>query len=206
MCKKKKVRGNSPNMVFVSLVSPYINYIQNIRIKLGLLDMPPSKAVLNSHLDSFFLQKLNTQIESSTLPTIQPVDKLSRATYVSGHETSSTIASFRLGTSGLGNRIPIAPHPRIKYCPLCPTIQPNNEQHLFSCTSLAGIRQQLHITHFMGICRFAGNEHRAFEYYLNGLNPYGGVISEADYIARGQSLQTLLDNFLSLWINTPPST
>ena len=74
--------------------SPYWKYICEIKQEISLPYLF-SKQVIKTHLDSFFITKLNAQISKANLPSLKPVKVLSRANYVCEDKLSHVFAGVK---------------------------------------------------------------------------------------------------------------
>ena len=178
--------------------SPYAEYICKLRRGLSLYDPSPSRNYLHRHLNLWFLNNVNEQIVSKSLPCIEPLTCFRKEKYVYSHKHMSTIASFRVANSGLGNKIPIQGLPRLPFCPKCRFPFPNDEVHVIvQCTSLAGMREMLGLSSFFNECKGYSSD-KMYILYVNGLDEYGNWVSSEDYEARGLNLSKMRSAWVSL--------
>ena len=130
---------------------------------------------------------------------VYPVQSFSRELYVYESEGCSSMAAFRLGSAGLGNREPRGGLTRQKLCQLCSGTL--DESHIaFSCMALEAYRKrETGITFFRNMCRTKDVfEKQAYKRYVNGYDWDGDKVSRSDYAKRGVDLKGLRKFWLSL--------
>ena len=179
--------------------SPYISYMTRVRSAVGLLDMGPSLKYLKAHLESWAVVVTNTKLEEMSGPSILPVKKFSRQVYVGEEEGCSTLATFRLGCAGLGNRVPLKGERRQRLCQLCSGVL--SEQHVaFSCPALDRFRRdETDIVFFRNHSRRKGIlEKAAYVRYVNGFDHNGLKVIRSDMVKRGLELKGLRKCWLRL--------
>ena len=90
-----------------------------------------------------------------------PYKRLVKAGYVN-ESACKTIAKFRLGAAGLGNKAPRAGRPnRTKLCPLCATPTPSDEQHpVMVCGAFGEERKLTGLQTVINLGRLGGKEAR----------------------------------------------
>ena len=118
-------------------------------------------------------------------------------------EASSTIAKFRFGNAGLGNRFPWPGHVmKQTSCPLCPSMTKNSELHLtFFCIAVGNLRRQkTSIPSFQLMCQAEGmNDEEMFSLFVNGQDSKGSFVETKVFLARGHDMMVLLEAWLDLW-------
>ena len=111
-----------------------------------------------------------------------------RQAYIDFSDESKTLAKFRLGDAGLGNRT----NPAIQICPAC-NMGPNKESHLvFECTALASLRAcmpELH-TKVMKDTESYTDLDEKLTVLLGGEHDEASILLE-----RGKYITILLDKF-----------
>ena len=122
--------------------------------------------------------------------------------YVNESQASKTIAMFRLGAAGLGNKAPRIGYPnRVKMCPLCPVPTPSTEQHVaMSCQAVETERKSvgLRTTMNLGLCNGLEEEQIYFN-LMNGVKMGGERMTKEEFMELGHSLSVLLKKWLSCW-------
>ena len=179
--------------------SPYIQYIASIRQKLRILAVPPSSKSLKSLLNSWFLNQTNQELSRLSLHCIPPLTSFSRMRYVCENGGCRPLAKFRLENAGLGNRAPRPGRQRTNRCALCNGSL--DEFHVaVSCPNLDPYRyRHTDIAFHVAMCRTKGIfPVVAFRLYLRGLDWNLNPIPTSGFLKRGQTLQRLTDEWLSL--------
>ena len=177
--------------------SPYVEYICKLRGELSLYDPSPNRNYLQQHLNLYFLNRINEDILSKSLPCIETLTGFRKERYVYSHKYMSTIASFRLANAGLGNKWALQGLPRLPYCPQCGIHFRMDEVHVIvQCTSMTNVREELGLSTFLEKCAGYSSERKYF-LYVNGLDEYANWTSEGNYESRG----LLLSKMRSAWIN-----
>ena len=182
--------------------SPYIKYLLKIRTELGLISLPRDNK-LNSVLNTFFINKINCDIQNLSLPGVLPMKSFSRLRYTSECAQSECIAKFRYNIVDIGHRIPRpGTYNRKRFCPLCPVRTANTPSHVaFFCPALEHTRKHLtSISSFRNMCSAKYfSEVKMYQLYLNGKDWNEVPVDLEVYIERGKDLQELLDDFNSQW-------
>ena len=177
-------------------------HIYNVSREVGLLDLPLTANMISSHLDQWALEGINSLVFSSSLPALEQVKDWKEQGYVCEGDSASWIAKFRLGVAGLGHKVPIAPHERRKFSPLCPVWTKTSEEHvLLDCAAVGGLRRELGVTLFSNACRLVGSEASTFALFVNGFTPKGAPIPVSDHLGRGRDLGMMVEKWLSLWVD-----
>ena len=183
--------------------SPYISYIQDIRSKLGLYEMPLSTSRLLSSTKDHFIRQVNKSLASHSLPWILPISSLSRKIYVQESAYSSTLSKFRYNVAPIGNKYPRVGGDNVRrYCPVCPDNSANTPAHLsLFCPSVERIRkEQTSISLFRNFCISKGfTEDETFQLFINGSDWNKNPVEVGDYLQRGKDLTLLMESWLSLW-------
>ena len=183
--------------------SPYISYIQDIRCKLGLYEMPLSTSRLLTFTKDFFIRQVNKSLASLSLPWIPSISSFSRKLYVQESMCSSTLTKFRYNMAPIGNKYPRAGRAQVhQFCPVCPNNVVNSVVHLaLFCPSVEGIRKdQTCISSFRNLCLSKGfTEDETFHLYVDGYDWNRNPVEAADYLQRGEDLTLLMESWLSLW-------
>ena len=147
------------------------------------------------------MEQLNEKISKSHVHIKLPITKLVRATYVCESEFASSIAKFKLGVANLGNRVPRFAHQVQTFCPLCPTMVRNNEEHLvYYCPSVTAKRYETGIASFFtqGVL-FGHTIGNIFQLFVNGLDLHGNLVPRSVALERGKALQDLAEDWLKKW-------
>ena len=179
--------------------SPYISYIMKIREKVGLLDIGPSEKYLRMHLMDWAVDVTNQKLFSLSTPSIMPIKKFSRELYVGENEGCSSMAVFRLGSAGLGNKEPRGSFARQTICMLC--YGRLNEQHVaFECPALEDFRRkETEVTFFRNIFRrrqiLVKESYRRF---VNGYDWNGNKVLRSEMVKRGLELKALRKHWMRL--------
>ena len=177
--------------------SPYVDYICKLRGEVSLYDPSPSRNYLEQHLNQWFLNRINDQILSKSLPCIEPLTCFRKERYAYSHKYMGSIASFRLSNAGLGNRFALQGLPRLGFCPRCGVHFRMDEVHVVvQCASMGSIREELGLSTFLEKCEGYSSERKYF-LYVNGLDEYGNWTSAGNYESRG----FILNRMRSAWIN-----
>ena len=179
--------------------SPYVHYISNIRGSLSMFEPVPAPSLMRNQIGEHFLADMNTKI--AALNWVLPVEKFSRALYVSESEFSPTITEFKLDCAGLGDKQPRLGYNRQPYCPACPHRVPNTGIHLlFSCDSISTFRLISGIQSYIEQSLHNGLTLTAcYRNFVNGLDINNKPISKHDYLIRGKYMKIMRDIWLSKW-------
>ena len=179
--------------------SPYYTYIYKLRSDLKLFDVPPSVKILKTHINDWFLARLNATIVEMDLPCVRPVKGFCRSGYVSESAYAVVIAEFKLSNAGLVNREP--GHIRQPHCTLSPIPSPNTEYHLLiQCPSVSALRASSNISSFITGCRMKNLSFlKIFDLFVNGKDCDNKDITFLSYLERGKCLADLRQLFLSKW-------
>ena len=108
-------RNTLQNML---LYSKYFEYIVNIKNTISL-PYVYSDVMIESHLDAYFLGKLNSDITRANLPAYKPVSVIKRNPFVNESELSALLTGIKVNyckkvqTQGPG---------RNRVCPFCPGV------------------------------------------------------------------------------------
>ena len=159
--------------------------------------MPRTISSLKSTLQSWFLDHLNQQLLTLSLPCLDQQTSFIRMRYVCEHAGCSTLAKYRLCNAGLGNRAPRPGRQRSTRCGLC--LLPLNELHVaFLCPYMNDFRQSsTDIMVFLSICRTRRiYPSVAYRMYLRGLDWAGNSVPTSVYLNRGLTLQRLTNEWL----------
>ena len=179
--------------------SPYISYITKVRSEVGLLDMGPSLKYLREHLEAWAVDKANMELGNLSGPSILQIKKFKKQLYVGEDEGCSSLAAFRLGSAGLGDKVPLQGQYRQSICQLCPGRL--NEQHVaFACPALERFRsRETEIVFFRNQCRRNGfSERAAFVRFVNGYDWNGCKVMRSELVKRGLELKGLRKCWLRL--------
>lgn len=178
-------------------ISPYIVYIAKIRQKLQLLSAPPSIKFLKTHLNSWFLDRVNRDLSQLSLHCVSPIKSFTRARYVRENDGCYTLAAYLLNSAGLGNRAPRAGRQRTGHCSLCNAAL--TEVHVaFLCPGMDDFRyNNTDIMVFIAMCRTRGTfPSLAYKWYVTGLDWNGVAVAASVYLKRGRNLQRISDEWL----------
>ena len=183
--------------------SPYLQYLNRIRMELGLFSLPMEPGKLERAVSSYFIGKLNADVGSLALPWIRPVKKLRRMRYTREGLASEAIAAFRYDVTCIGNKYPrIGRDTTQRECPLCPSGFRNTVSHLaFFCPSMEKFRkEETSLGSFRNMCSAKGfsNDH-IYDLFVNGDDWNENPVLVGVFLERGVDLKQLLDNFLSRW-------
>ena len=183
--------------------SPYLNYICDIRKMLGLFELPMKQNVLLSLIEKQFVKFTNKSLGPLSLPSVLPITKFCRKTYVQEGANSEMIANFRFNMVRIGRKYPrfgkVATN---RYCPLCPQNVENTPEHVaFFCPEVENVRkEQTEISFFRNLCMRKGySEYETYSMYLNGLDWNENPVELKDYLNRGAELDRVLSAWLSKW-------
>ena len=183
--------------------SPYIEYIRNIRVELGLFEFPMKASKLVSCISSHFVKVYNDALTTMSLPWLKPMKYLRRQIYVKEGAASSSLAQFRYDVANMGRK-----YPRLgraytrRYCPLCPINKENSVPHLVMfCSSIEAFRKKCTgISSFRNSCSLKGfSEEHTFSLYINGRDWNELCVDADDYLERGAEMNLLLEHWLSMW-------
>ena len=180
-----------------SWCSPYVEYICKLRCGLSLYDTSPSRSYLQQHLNLWFLNRINEQILSKSLPCIELLTCFRKERYVYSHKYMSTVASFRLANAGLGNKYALQGLDRLPFCPKCGIPFRMDEVHVIvQCAFMASVREELGLSIFLEKCAGYSSERKYF-LYVNGLDEFANWTALDIYESRG----SILSRMRSAWIN-----
>ena len=179
--------------------SPYLTYISAIRSKLGIFAAPSHPVVWKRLSFKYFLSTANNTI--AHVPWLQPLERFARLPHVCENKWSTVISEFRLGCEGLGNKQPRNGHPRMPYCPVCPSKQPNNGLHLlFFCGCLSSLRAVTGIATFKTSCTLNGiSVEEAYALFITGFDSKRKEISKSDFFDRAKCMNDMRTLWLSKW-------
>ena len=179
--------------------SPYLAHISNIRGTMKMFTPIPAPSVMKSQCSEYFLSMINNNISSYSW--ILPLERLARSSYVCEDECSTVITEFKFDCAKLGDKQPRQGYPRKPHCPVCPMNVPNTGIHmLFSCGSLATLRQETGIQSFIVQCQQQGlSLSESFRLYVNGLTSLGKPINRQHYLERGKCMRDMRELWLSKW-------
>ena len=183
--------------------SPYLVYIQRVRMEIGLFSLPLCPVKLKKALSVHFIECLNSDIRSLALPWVRPVERLRRMSYAREGSASEAMAAFRYDVTYIGNKFPRVGYAvRQTMCPLCPSGYRNTVSHLaFFCHSMEKFRKaRTSLGSFRNMCKAkAFSDEKVFELFVNGMDWNENPIQLSDFLERGADLKLLLDEFLSRW-------
>ena len=183
--------------------SPYVKYINKVRVELGLVSLPLYETKLKKVINDYFIDRLNGDIGGFALPWIRPVVRLRRFRYAREGTASETISQFRYDVVNIGNKFPRVGHTgRQTLCPLCPVSRRNSVSHLaFFCPSVENFRKEATgLSSFRNMCSAKGFcEDKIYELYINGEDWNENPVPANMFLERGSDLRLILDHFLSLW-------
>ena len=179
--------------------SPYLAHISNIRGTMEMFTPIPAPSLMKSHCSEYFLSMVNCNI--SSYPWILPLQRLARSSYVCENECSTVITEFKFDCAKLGDKQPRNGYERKPFCPVCPMNVPNTGIHmLFSCGSLAPLRQETGIQSFIVQCQQKGmSMTECYTLFVNGLTPLGNPLSRQDYLERGKCMRDMRELWFSKW-------
>ena len=179
--------------------SPYMTYMCSIRTELGIFSSTNNPKFWKPLSSKYFLDKSNNSL--SMYSSINPLEELSRAKYVSENEMSSIITKFKFDTADLGEKAPRAGYPRKQYCPLCPVQHKSSCFHVvFVCSSLSALRSATGIKTFITTAAVMNiNLEKAYALFVNGLDCYNNSVSLEDYYERARCMRDMRLEWLSKW-------
>ena len=183
--------------------SPYLKYINGIRSKLGLYEMPMQSSRLLRFMKEFFVVSTNQALASLSMPWLNPVKLYRRQIYVRESPHSVTLSQFRFNVTNIGNKYPRVGKLSVQRdCPLCPQSVKNTVAHLaLFCSSIERVRkEQTSVTSFRNTCIFKGfSDSYTFQLFINGMDWNENPVKAQDYLDRGRELGLLLDSWLCQW-------
>ena len=178
--------------------SPYWAYICKVKEKLGIPFLL-SKENIQSHVSKFYIDKLNTSLAESSLPSFKPVTSLSRASYVCEDPLAYLLAGIKVNycpdyqCQGVD---------RSRTCPSCPNNVKSSEFHvLFECPSVRLARRQSGIQGFINEC----NLHNisltdSFYLYVQCKTVKSIDIPIKESMLRAQYMKTVRDKWYNMHI------
>ena len=175
--------------------SKYLEYLTDVRMKLGAVRLPASPAQVEELTRSYFLADLNRRITSaSTLEGMRPVEKLVRARNAREGENWAWITRAKMGACGLRARRGEVFKQLCFSCSKALT-----EQHTIGeCGVVVRARMSTGIASFFNLCQMRGlSLQEAFRNFVDGLDSRGNEISILDYEERGRSIKTVIEARLS---------
>ena len=179
-------------------VSPYVTSIYKIREQVKMLTLPSSTSVLSMQLNFLFVNKVNEYVSSLDLPALEHISSFKGRRFLTEEAGSVELSRFRYSAANLGYKSPLPGHPRVKFCVLCPTQVLVSEFHVLRCPSMAAVQKELGISSFFNACKFFGVSPRdSFSLYLNGYDPQGNAVDEADLRSRGKALIKIVNFYVS---------
>ena len=183
--------------------SKYFEYIVNIKNTISL-PYVYSDVMIESHLDDYFLGKLNSDIAKANLPAFKPVSVIKRNPFVNESELSALLTGIKVNyckkvqTQGPG---------RNRVCPFCPGVvgrigPPASEFHVtWECPKVENVRNMSGITWFKNqLSLNAVDDINSFYMYVNGLDLSGDKVPQITMNNRVQSLSSVR----SAWLNLVP--
>ena len=181
--------------------SKYFEYIVNIKNTISL-PYVYSDVMIESHLNDYFIDKLNSDIVKSNLPSYKPVSVIKKNEFVNESETSALLTGIKVNyckksqTQGPG---------RNRVCPFCPGVvgrigPPASEFHVtWVCPEVENVRNMSGITWFKN--QLSLNEvsvSDSFYLYVNGLDKSSENVSQITLNNRVQSLSSVRSAWLKL--------
>lgn len=180
--------------------SPYWKYICKIK---NIVNMPflHSREMIQLHLDTHFISKLNDSIISSKLEAFKMVKSLSRALYVTESPVSSIIAGVKVNNC---RGVQCQGADRSRQCPVCPPVTgplppKSSEYHVtWVCPAVSGVRLIVGITSFKNLCLMQGlTEEESFYLYINGFDMKENKISLGEMLDRGKCVKSIREAWLT---------
>ena len=181
--------------------SNYFEYIVKIKNTISL-PFVFSGQMIDEHLDSYFLGKLNQSIVKADLPSFKPVSVIERNVFVNESELSATLTGIKVNyckkiqTQGPG---------RNRMCPFCPGVvgrvgTPSSEFHVtWVCRRVEDVRKLSGITWFKNQLSLDGvSDCDSFYLYVNGLDSSGEKVSYGTLKSRVESLSSVRSAWLKL--------
>ena len=158
--------------------------------------------MIETHLNNYFLGKLNCDIARANLPSYKPVSVIKRNIFVNESELSALLTGIKVNyckkvqTQGPG---------RNRVCPFCPgTVgrigQPASEYHVtWVCPKVENVRKMSGITWFKNqLALSAVDDTTSFYMFVNGLDFAGGQVQQITMNCRVQSLSSVRSAWLKL--------
>ena len=181
--------------------SKYFEYIVNIKNTISL-PYVYSNAMIESHLDDYFLGKLNSDIARANLPAYKPVLEIKKNVFVNESELSALLTGIKVNyckknqTQGPG---------RNRLCPFCPGVvgrtgPPASEYHVtWVCPKVENTRNMSGITWFKNqLSLNAVSDIDSFYLYVNGLDSSSDRVSQGTLNNMVQSLSSVRSAWLKL--------
>ena len=158
--------------------------------------------MIDSHLDEYFIAKLNRDIVKSNLPSYKPVSVIKRNDFVNESELSALMTGIKVNycmknqTQGPG---------RSRVCPFCPGVvgrtgPPASEFHVtWICPKVEKARSTAGITWFKNQLSMNGvSDSDSFYLYVNGIDIASQKVSKVIFNNRVQSLSSVRSAWLKL--------
>ena len=181
--------------------SKYFEYIVKIK---NIISLPYVYSIdmIESHLERYFLDKLNSDIVKANLPAFKPVSVIRRNEFVDESELSALLTGIKVNyckksqTQGPG---------RNRVCPFCPGISgkigpPASEFHVtWVCPKMENVRKIAGITWFKNqLSLNAVSDSESFYMYVNGFDVSSVKVSSNIIKDRVQSLSSVRSAWLKL--------
>ena len=184
--------------------SQYFKFINKIRTEVGFKEAPLTKKYLQESLYNHFLMKVNSHISRMSQIGLRPLTKFEKQNYVCENKAAETIAKFRLNRVNLGRIVPRENHRVQNKCPLCPPAIPmyqNTPYHIvMECNSLKEIKKVTGLNNYLNLSILNGvSPIETYRNYLDGVGLDGKEVTRKVILLRGETLQTVVDYYLSRW-------
>ena len=179
--------------------SPYWKYICEIKHKIALPYLY-SKQVIKIHLDKYFMDELNNDICKANIPSIKPIQYLSRPTYVCEDPIVSIFAGVKFNYCPQFQCQGIDRKRRCLFCTGDQMPPLSSEFHVvWVCTKVNKIRSLVGISHFINICTLHGiSLEDSFYLYMKGIDIDGNNIPVQKCLERAYNLKCIRDAWISL--------